>query len=151
MERAVERDHPAFQVTRAAALASLAARGEHLDSTEEMHFPGNGAARTPEGELYSLLPIASRPSWVAVPSALDLITMRAKGIMPGETSLAAAQPDPVAMPPMGGGVVLEPCAACDGPTRVAVVDLAQDSATVECVACGLRRLGIAAGAVAPLN
>jgi hypothetical protein len=34
---------------------------------------------------------------------------------------------------------LAPCLACGGATRVAVVDLAQESATVECVACGLRR------------
>jgi len=47
---------------------------------------------------------------------------------------------------------LGPCAACGGRTRLATVDLVGDTTTVECIACGLRRVegagaGEGAGAV----
>jgi hypothetical protein len=124
MERAVERERPAFGVTRAAALAAVAARGARHDRATGVHLPGNGAGLRDEGGLAAQLPAAPRPGDGSVPRAMELITRPAWTAGPG-------------------AIVLDPCTACGGATRVAALDLTSEAATIECVACGLRRWDVA--------
>jgi hypothetical protein len=142
LTRFVDEERPTYRVERLAALA--AARTADITRATDALLPGNGEGGSIDQALLriggpeSRRRLGDRRARIEdVPPALQFLALRAQGLSTDETLSVGSRPP---VPTTGRDVVdTAPCKGCGGSTRVAMVDLVEDVATVECTRCGLRR------------
>lgn len=143
LARFVDDERPTFRVDR---LAALAGRYQvDVERADDGLLPGNGTGGSIDegllriGGAESRRRLGDRRARVAdVPPAMQFLALRAQGLTAPETLEVGSLP-PVPLGNAEGAPETDPCTACGGATRVAMVDLVEDVATVECILCGLRR------------
>jgi hypothetical protein len=142
LTRFVDEERPTFRLERMAALAPR--QPVELATPDDSLVPGNSSGSIDEALLRiggpeSRRRYGNRRATVRdVPPALQFLALRAQGMSAPET-LEVGSRAPVPLSGTGAPPPTEPCDDCGGPTRVAMVDLVEDVATVECTVCGFRR------------